>query len=44
MTRGMCLASTSVVDQPIDADYGVELGQSPNPFDAGNIVEIPETR
>ena len=42
-TRGMCLATPTVFEQPADFDYGIEPGQSQNPFDAGNAVEIPES-
>lgn len=39
-TRGMCIAVPSVVNQPMD-DFGIDHGQSINPFDQGS-VEIPE--
>ena len=39
----MCRATEAVQNQPISDDYGVEYGhgRTQNPFDAGNIVEIP---
>ena len=41
-TRGICLASPSVTEQPVDPEYGVEYGASPNPFEVG-AVNVPET-
>lgn len=38
----MCLAHPSVTDQPVDSEYGVEYGQSLNPFEV-DAVNIPDT-
>ena len=36
----MCLAAPSVTEQPMD-DFGIDSGQTLNPFDQGS-VEVPE--
>ena len=42
-TRGMCLTTPTVFEQPADFDYGIDPGRSQNPFDGGNAIEIPES-
>ena len=39
--RGLCCADSSVLDQPVTEDYGIEESQPPDPFDLESVV-VPD--